>query len=316
MKSKQVGYVLMALIIVGVAGLIIRVASRAGPENTLAGLLQVSPEASDKIIITNEDFEAELVRLGDETTGFTWFIDDQQVFQPKLDQFWLAVSDLYSAQLIAENPKSQTRMGIADGQGVEVSFFRDRRSLQERFIIGTWKPDVRLCYVRRAGHDEVYGVPCPQGNIFDPRPDGWKNPVVAAIPPSDIATVEFTYLDDQFLLTVSPDDEWVIVGADGNVTPAHPQAVNSIFASLQVLVSSGFAEDDEADELNFAVPDAMVRVITKQGATTPTIRFRFLARDDNTMYLTVPNQSTVFIVDRQSVGGLLLRKDDFLTNGR
>ena len=315
MKSKQVGYVLMALIVVGIAGLIFRVAARTGPENTLAGLVQVSPEASDKISITSDDSEAELVRLGDETTGFVWFIDDQQVFGPKLDQFWLAVSDLYSAQLVAENPKSQTRMGIADGQGVEVSFFRDRRSLQERFIIGTWKPDVRLCYVRRAGHDEVYGVPCPQGNIFDPNPDGWKNPVVAAIPPGDIATVEFSYLDEQFLLTVSPDDEWVIVGIDGNATPAHPLAVNSVFASLQVLVSSGFAEEDEADELNFAVPDAMVRVITKQGATTPTIRLRFLVRDDNTMYLTIPTQSTVFIVDRQSVGGLLLRKDDFLTDG-
>lgn len=316
MKSKQVGYVLMALIAVGIAGLIIRVVARDGPEDTLAGLVQVSTEASDKITITNAESEAELVRLGDQSSGYAWFINDQPVFSPKLDQFWLAVSDLYSAQLVAENPRSQTRMGVADGQGVEVSFFRDRRSLQERFIIGTWKPEVRLCYVRRAGHDEVYGVPCPLGNIFDPTPDGWKNPVVAAIPPEEVASVEFSYLDEQFRLVFSPDEEWVIVGTDDNVTPAHPMAVNAVLGSLQVMVSSGFAGEDEAEELNFAVPDAMVRVVTKQGATTPTTRLRLLVRDETTMYLKIPTQSTVFIVDQRSLGGLLLRKDDFLVEGR
>ncbi|MDP6514643.1 MAG: DUF4340 domain-containing protein [SAR202 cluster bacterium] len=316
MKSNQVGYVLIALIAVGLAGLVFRVVARTGPEHTLAGLVQVSTEASDRITISNDEFEAELIKLGDDTTGYAWFIDDKPVFTPKLDQFWLAVSDLYSAQLIAENPNSQTRIGVADGEGVTVSFFLGRRSLQEQFIIGQWKPDVRLCYIRRAGHDEVYGVPCPQGNIFDPRPDGWKNPVVAAIPPEEVAAIEFSYLDQQFLLAVTPDNEWVLVAEDGTGIPTNPLAVQSVLGNLQILVSSGFAEEDEADELNFAVPDAMIRVITKQGAPTATTRLRFLIRDETSLYLTVPTQPTVFIVDQQSVGGLLLRREAFLTDGQ
>lgn len=314
MKSKQVGYVLIALIVVGLAGLIIRVIARSGPEHTLAGLVQVSDKASDKIIIEDGESRAELIRLGDDNTGFAWFIDDQPAFSPKLEQFWLAVSDLYSAQLVAQNPSSQTRMGVTKEEGVQVSFFRDRRSLQERFIIGTWKPEVRLCYVRRAGHDEVYGVPCPLGNIFDPSPDGWKNPIVAAIPRADITSIEFTYLDEQFALNVTPDEEWFIVEDDGVTQPANPMAVSSVLGSLQVVVSSGFAEETETNDLNFAVPDAMIRVITKQGATTPTTRLRFLIRDETTLFLTVPSQSTVFIVDQRSVGGLLLRKTDLLAN--
>ena len=314
MKSKQLGYVLMALIVVGIAGLVIRVIARTGPEDTLAGLVQVSREASDKIIITSDEFEAELVRLGDENTGYAWFINDEPVFVPKLEQFWLAVSDLYSAQLIAEKPSSQTRMGVADGEGVQVSFFQDRRSLQEKFIVGTWKPEIRLCYVRRAGHDEVYGVPCPLGNIFDPTPDGWKNPVVVAIPPQEIASVEFTYLDDRFLLIMNPDEEWVVVGEDQEVIPAHPLAVNSVLGALQVLVSSGFAEEEVADELNFAVPDAMIRVVTKEGSSAPTTRLRFLIRDELSLYLAVPTSATTYIVDQTAAGGLLLRKDAFRTN--
>ena len=233
---------------------------------------------------------------------------------PKLEQFWLAVSDLYSAQLIAEKPSSQTRMGVADGEGVQVSFFQDRRSLQEKFIVGTWKPEIRLCYVRRAGHDEVYGVPCPLGNIFDPTPDGWKNPVVVAIPPQEIASVEFTYLDDRFLLIMNPDEEWVVVGEDQEVIPAHPLAVNSVLGALQVLVSSGFAEEEVADELNFAVPDAMIRVVTKEGSSAPTTRLRFLIRDELSLYLAVPTSATTYIVDQTAAGGLLLRKDAFRTN--
>ena len=70
----------MALIAVGIAGLVIRVIARTGPEDMLAGLVQVSREASDKIIITSDEFEAELVRLGDENTGYAWFIYDEPVF--------------------------------------------------------------------------------------------------------------------------------------------------------------------------------------------------------------------------------------------
>jgi hypothetical protein len=315
MKSKQLGYVLMALIAVGIAGLVFRVVDRTGPENTLAGLVQVSPQASDKIEISSDESTAELIRSGDDTLGYQWIIDDQIAFVPKMNQFWLAVSDLYSAQLVAENASSHTRMGVADGQGIEVSFFTDRRSLQERFIIGTWKPDVRLCYVRRAGHDEVFGVPCPQGNIFDPSPDGWKNPVVAAVPPEEINAVEFTYLDERFDLRVTTDGQWFVIGDDGVPEPANPFAINSILGNLQVVVSTGFATEEEADALNFAVPDAMIRVITREGATTPTIRLRFLIRDEESLYLTVPTQSTVFIVDQQAVGGLLLSRDAFLSDG-
>ena len=81
-------------------------------------------------------------------------------------------------------------------------------------------------------------------------------------------------------------------------------------------MSTAVDDEEEADELNFAVPDAMIRVITKQGAPTATTRLRFLIRDETTLYLTVPTQPTVFIVDQQSVGGLLLRREAFLTDGQ
>ncbi|HJO83797.1 MAG: DUF4340 domain-containing protein [SAR202 cluster bacterium] len=312
MKSKQLGYVLMALIAVGIAGLVFRVVALGSDETVLEGLVQVSSEASDKVVIQHGERMTELIRLGDTETGYGWFADDEAVFEPKLNQFWLAVSDFYDAQLVATNPANHTRMGVADDQGIEVSFFQDRRSLQEKLIVGIWKPDVRLCYVRRAGKDDVFGIPCAQGNTFTPEPDGWKNPVVAAIPPNEVESLEFTYGSEQFLIAPDPNGEWLIIFPEGQAEPANPAAINSVLGSLQLLLSAGFADDRETEGLNFAAPDAMVRINTVPDGSTPTTRLRFLNRDDLTLYLAIPSISTVFIVEKQRVAGLLLTAQDFL----
>lgn len=310
MKTQQLGYVLMVLIAVGVIGLIFRIFAAGSDEVTLQGLVPVSQESTEEILIRGHESETELVRFGSTDTGFTWFVDDQPIFAPKLDAFWVAVSDLYNAQLVATNPANHQRIGVSDNQGIEVSFYAAGRSLQERFIVGDWSPEVRLCYLRRSGKDEVYGIPCPQGLIFDPDPDGWRNPVAASIRPDDIVQVEFTYPEEEFAIVVSPDGEWFVSTITGQ-SAANQFAVNSVLNALQLVVSSGFATEEEASALNFAVPDAMVRIVTSEDAASPTTRLRFLDRDDASMYLAIPSRSTVFIIDRRALFGLLLSSKDF-----
>ena len=309
MKSRQVGFVLMALIAVGIAGLLFRVFAAGSDEEILEGLVQVSSQASDRVLVEGNGFTTELQRLGDAEQG-AWFVDDQPVFEPWLQQFWQGVDDLYDAQLISTNPANHDRLGIVQGDSVELSFFQDRRSLQEKFIVGVWKPAARLCYVRRAGHDETYGIPCPGGNIFDPDPDRWKNPVVASIPPNEIAEIQYTYRDEQFLIRPNEEGEWFVVGADGSESPAMPFALNGIIGTLQLVIASGFEDEEVADTLNFTTPDAMVRVITRDDAPTPSTRLRFLNRDDRSFYLKIPTTSTVYIVETQRVAPLLLRMSD------
>ena len=311
MKSRQLGFVLMALIAVGVAGLIFRIIAAGSDEIVLEGLVQVSPRASDRVLVAGGDSQTELVRLGDAEQA-SWFVDDQPVFLPRLEQFWQAVDDLYSAQLVSVNPANHPRLGVVDGESIEVSFFIGGRSLQEKFVVGEWQPDVRLCYVRRAGHEETYGVPCPAGNIFDPDPDRWKNPVVTSIPPNDIREIQYTYRDEAFVLRPDEEGEWAAYAEDGSENPIDPLALNSIIGTLQLVVASGFADDEEADNLNFAVPDAMVRVLTHEDASTPSTRLRFLRRDDLSMYLSIPTTGTVYIVDNQAVRGLLLRLSEMI----
>ena len=309
MKSRQVGFVLMALILVGIAGLVFRIVAGGSDEVILEGLVQVSSQASDRVLVEGDGFTTELQRLGEAEQG-AWFVDDQPVFEPWLQQFWQGVDDLFDAQLISTNPANHDRLGVAQDDTIEMSFFQDRRSLQEKFLVGTWKSATRLCYVRRAGHDETYGIPCPGGNIFDPDPDRWKNPVVASIPPNEIAEIQYTYRDEQFILKPNEEGEWFVIGADGTENPSRPAALNSIIGILQLVIASGFENEEIAETLNFTTPDVMVRVITHDDAPTPSTRLRFLQRDDRSFYLKIPTTSTVYIVDAQRVGPLLLRLSD------
>ena len=146
MKSRQLGLVLMALIAVGVAGLLFRVIAGGSDETVLEGIVEVSEFSSDHIVVEGTGLQAEIVRLG-EPEEQKWFVDDQLVFEPLLQAFWQAVKDLNDAQLVSTNPANHSKMGVVQGDAIEVSFFQERRSLQEKFIVGTWKPDVRLCYV-------------------------------------------------------------------------------------------------------------------------------------------------------------------------
>ena len=309
MKSRQVGFVLMALIAVGIAGLVFRIVAAGSDEVILEGLVQVSSQASDRVLVEGNGLTTELQRLGEAEQG-SWFVDDQPVFEPWLRQFWQGVDDLYDAQLVSTNSANHDRMGVVQGDAIEVSFFQDRRSLQEKFIVGAWKPAARLCYVRRAGHDETYGIPCPGGNIFDPDPDRWKNPVVASIPPNEIAEIQYTYRDEQFILRPDEEGEWFVIGADGAENPSSPIALNGVMGTLQLVLASGFENEEAAETLNFTAPDAMVRVITREDAPTPSTRLRFLKRDDRSFYLKIPTTSTVYIVDMQRVAPLLLRMSD------
>ena len=307
MKSRQVGYVLMALIAIGIAGLIARAVTSGPEELVLSGILPLAEDVIDRVTIESEDGEAELINIGD-----AWFIQDHRVFLPRLSQFWSTVEDFDGARLIATKTANHERMGVADGQGTTVSFYVGA-GIQERFIIGKWTPDVRLCYLRRAGNDEVYGIPCPFADTFVADTDSWRDPVVVRIPSSEVESVTFTYPDEELVLR-QRDDQWVVARGDEEHR-ADFVAVASILQALELVIARGFAGDEEARGLRFETPDAMLRIVTKEGSTVPTTRLRLLERGDGSYYLKTPVQPAVFILDPISATTLLKRAEDLMRDG-
>lgn len=306
MKSKQIGYVFIAVIVIGMAGLALRLISAGSSELTLEGILPVSPDVIDAVTIDSPSGQQSKL----EKVNGVWLIGREEAFAPKLTQLWAATLDIDGAQLIAQNPANHARMGVEEGQGVNVAFWLGEFK-QEEFIVGDWTQRVRLCYLRKPARNEVYAVPCPYGNIFDADSDGWRNPVVARIPRAAVQSVEFAYPDEEFLIRREAQ-HWV-VEEDDAVEPADVFAVNAVLGTLEALIASGFAPESETQSLDFTGPEGIsIRVITQEDSGFPTTRVRLLPRDDVSFYARTPLQPTIFIVDARIAAGLLQGLDAFL----
>ena len=305
MGSKQVGYVLIALIAIGVAGLVLRLIAAGSSELTLEGILPVSPDVIDRVTITAPvGSEARLEKIND-----IWQIEREDAFVPKLNQLWTASTDIDGAQLVARNPANHARMGVQEGQGINVAFWLGEFK-QEEFIVGKWTQDVRLCYLRKPARDEVYAIPCPFGNIFDSNADGWRNPVIASIPRDAIESIEFEYPEQDFVLRRA-ERGWVAETADIS-EPANVFAVNAVLGTLEGLVAGGFAPESETEGLDFIGPGGIsIRIITIEESGFPTTRVRLLPRDEISLYATTPRRPNIFLVDAPTAGRLLLSFEDF-----
>ena len=309
MKSNQVVIVLAVLAAIAVAGLVVRVLTSEPEEVVLSGLLPISQDVVNKVRISapQDATQATLEKRGEQ-----WTVNNQLAFQPKLDALWQAVADIETgAQLIAMNPNNHQRMGVSEDRATVVSFLLGEFE-QEKLMIGTWSPQVGLCYVRRFGKDEVYGIPCPSpisaADIFDPRPDGWLDPLILNIPRSEVERLTFSYADDEFSLAFTGSD-WVVQDDDGE-TPADLAQVDTLLRVVELLYAEDFATADESQGLQFDNPAALVRVETRSGATNPTTSIRILERDEQSYYVRTPVRTTVFIVNRGLLDLLLVSREE------
>ena len=306
MGSRQVGYVLIVLIAIGVVGLVLRLVAAGSSELTLEGILPVSPDVIDRVTITAPTGqEAKLDKIND-----VWQVEREDAFQPKLNQLWTAAADIDGAQLVARNPSNHARMGVREGQGINVAFWLGEFK-QEEFIVGRWSQEVRLCYLRKPARNEVYAIPCPFGNIFDSSADGWRNPIVASIPRDAIESIEYDYPDGEFVLK-RVERGWLAENAEVS-EPANVFAVNAVLGTLEGFIASGFAPEQETEDLDFTGPGGIsVRIITSEDSGFPTTRVRLLPRDDISLYATTPRRANVFLIDARAAAGLLLSLDDFV----
>ena len=308
MKSRQVGFVLMALIAIGVAGILFRVISSGGNDFTMEGLMPITPDVIDRIEISKSGERAELVRMGEEN----WRVGKNPAFAPRMSNFWLHVTDIPDAQLVARNPKHHSVLGVDENTGVEFTFYLGQ-SVQEEFIVGKWSPDVKLCYVRKTGKDEVYGIPCSRDNVFSANSDSWRNPIVASISPGDVESFDFIYPDSSLGFSVTKvESGWEVSSQSGLDGMADERVVDMILQAISVVPAMGFLEDSEQESLDFAAPDGAIRINTFEGSNSPTTRLKFIRNDDLTYFVKTPSQSTVFLVDANLSEFLLMNKENII----
>ena len=301
MQGKQVGYVLIALIIIGILGIGIRVISTDSDEFNMSGLLPITSDVIDRVTINsnNSDINVNLKKMN----ATSWMVGRNIVYPPKLESFWISVSNIKNAQLVARKTKHHNKLGVSDNLGSSVTFYLGQ-SVQEQFIVGeTWDSDVRLCYIRKSGKDNVYSIPCSQSPdmTFATNPNLWRNPIIVSIPSEEVASLEFEFDNsaNNFSILKNSTNDWLI----NNAEIADARKVDSILEIFQQFYTSGF----ESSNINFDTPDASIRINTIEGSNSVTTKIKFLLKDSESYYVQVPSKpGTVFIVASELVDTYLL----------
>jgi hypothetical protein len=300
LKGKQVRYVLLALIALAIVGVIVRLVSPGGSDSTLSGLLPIERGLIDTVSISTSSTKAQLSRSGEQ-----WSINNRPAFTPKLNALWEVINEFNGAQLVATNRANHERMGVDPAQGVEVIFFLGA-AVQERFTLGSWNPNTDQCFIRRGNSDEVYAVNCDYPSIlFDPEPDGWRNPVIIALAPDSLEQVTFRFPGqgvEAFTVDMTAPEP-VLLTSDGT-QPVDPFTFQAMWQALQVLVSFDYGTAEEIVDLDFDAPDATVLVKPRASVQTPTQLLSLIRRVDGNYYARI------------SVGGVAKAEDVFVIDGR
>lgn len=306
MKGKQLALVFALLIAIAATGAIFRLTSGVASSPTLTGLFNVSSEEFilrlASVTIRSADQQATLVKEG---IGGNWNVGPERVFQPRLAQLLEAVGRLESAQLVAQNRSSHARTGVTSADGINVSF--QRGSAVVEIIVGKWSPEAGLSYLRRPSENAVYALPLNLPSIFEPNPDGWRNPIVMDLFGRPVDSLSFTYATSAFDL-VREGPAWFV--ESGNTKfPAEPLTVQVTLRGLAPLVASGFANEEEANALEFDEPDAAITVSVADVAAPTTVMF--IRRDDGSYFVKASDEDSVFVVAGEAAALVLRKEEDF-----
>lgn len=316
MKGKQVGYVLILVIVVGIVGLGARLVTTETEVPVLSGLRALTAENIDRVIIRDWENEVTLIRREDGT----WWSDNNPVVQLKLEEFWDTAGRIEGAELVANNPDSHQEMGVSQEFATLVQFWKGGE-LQEEFLVGDkdfvgksaetafflWDVYVRLCYLRQFDRDEVYSVHCSFPRQFDPRSRFWKDPMILQVPREDVGGITFAYPEGQFDLQVI-DSVWM-VGSGGERVRAGVTMTQDLLKRLEFLVARDFPTQEQQAELDFGQPDITLGVSTKPGSESPSALLLFLEGEDGGYWVKHAERPFVYFLNSRDVEQLLLTRE-------
>ena len=245
MGGKQVGYVLIALIVLGIAGIVVRLVSAETEKSVLSGVRPLNENEIDKVVMRDADNEVIVEKRGDR-----WWVGQYPVVQLKFEEMWDTAAAFNGAELIASNPDNHGLMGVSP-ENTTVAQFWKGDGLQEEFFVGDkqyapigekpitpWTPYARLCYLRYPDKDDVYGIFCDFPDRFTPDYRFWANPIVAEVPLDEIEVITFSYPDQRFDLKVV-QSVWVIQSG-GTEQQADAEKVLELLRQLELVVTDDF----------------------------------------------------------------------------
>jgi len=321
-KGRQVGYVLIALIVIGLAGLAARLLSVETQRTVLTGVSLLNSDVVDKVVMRDSENESPLEKVDGQ-----WQIGPYPVVQTALDEMWATAESFERAELVSANPDNHVYMGVSKENTTVVQFWRGEE-LYEEFLVGDkvyapvegiekiytpWTTASRLCYLRRQDADEVYAVFCRFPDRFKADPRFWAEPTIAKVPRDEVEVITYSFPkapDEAFdLRVIGPD--WVLV-ADGSAREADRQAIDALLGELELLVTTEFPKVDVTKQLDFAEPDFLLGIGTREDASARSKLLLFLEKEDGSYYVKDAENPWVYFLSTEDASKILKTGQDFI----
>ena len=329
MTGRHVGLVLIALIVLGLAALVTRLATTEYEMPVLTRVRPLTPDVIDKVVMRNDQFETVLVKKD----GGEWWAGPYPVLDIRLEDLWQAAGEFDGAELTSSNPNNHALMGVSPKNATTLQFWREDE-LQAEFLVGDqsyaplveeerplqpWSAYVRRCFLRYPDRDEVYGIFCAFPDIFGPDPARWPERRLAEIPREEVEVLTFSYPGEEFDLRADRS-VWVVVSPDG-AEPANLEIVQDYLQMLEFgQIFGGLLTSVEMEGLDFSEPDARLGVGAKAGAATKSVLLLFLEQPAVTesgeeelpaYYVKNAEKPYAFLLSGQRAKEVLKHKHDF-----
>ena len=318
MGGKQVGFVFVALVVLGIAALVFRFISAEPEKIVIPNVAPLTEETLDRVVIRNNEFETVIQKIDGD-----WHVGPYPVQRRRFEDMWATTQMFDEAELIAQNPENHPLMGVSPENGTLVEFWNGADLVEEFFVgdqqfapigervITPWQNFVRLCYLRNPEEDDVYGIFCDFPDRFLPDPKFWKHPLITEIPRDEVESISFRYPEEDFSLRIE-NSVWVVSRDGAEVGQADPEVMLQLLEVVEYLVTSDFPTDDELSRLNFDFADITVFIQVRAGAISRSARLLLLERDDGGYFVKRQGQDYAYIIDDQIAPFILKRIADLI----
>lgn len=322
MKDRHVGYVLVALIILGIVGLVGRLLSVETQRTVLTDARVLNPEIVDKVVIRDNEYESPLEKIDGR-----WQIGPYPLVKTAFNGMWEIVEQFETGELVSNNPDNHVFMGVSNKNATVVQFWRGEE-LYEEFLVGDkvyapveglekiytpWTVVTRYCFFRRQNADEVYAVFCRFPDVFKADPSLWAQPIITEIPRDEVEVITYLFPNatgEDFDLQVIGSD-WILV-ANGTAIDADSEAVDALLGELELLVTTEFPNVDEAKQLDFGEPDFLIGIGTRQDASAKSKLLLFIEKEAGSYYVKDDESPWVYFLSAEDALRILRSGQEFV----
>ena len=264
MTTKQLLRIATALVVVvflwGIAAML-----RPGSDTVERGSV-LGPFAEEQI---------DQIEISSPTETFTvvrddqaWMVDGFDADRERVQEFFGAVAEAVSGDLVARSPTSHERMGV-DGSVKRVRVFQAGQVVADLYVGNRGRP-FNSVFVRIAEQDPVYLIEGPLVPLLNRTHRDWRDKRIVEIDGVDIRAFEFERADTAYRMHATAS-AWEFANGD----PTDSLSVTRFLVKFAPLLAQGqmFATPEQADSVDFENPDRRLLIEGADGMTLSELLF-------------------------------------------